>query len=253
MNQLNKLFQKSTIFLVAFAAILTTLTSAEEDVRAFASELTGMDAELIDISPAPLDGFYLVTLPNLSVIYISEDTRWVIEGELIETVPGDKLTFIRHSDNYKAMLRQQELNDLAIADTIAFAPPFEKAKAVVHVFTDTTCGYCQKLHAEIADYHAQGIEIRYLAYPRAGIGSEPYDAMVSAWCASSPAVAITQLKRGEDIERQTCDNPIEDQYRMGQSFGLRGTPMMVLSNGKTVGGYVEAEALAEILRDEGLL
>ena len=226
---------------------------ANEDVKAFVSELTGMDAETIEVNDSPLAGFYLVTLPNLSVLYVSEDTQWVLDGELIEAVPGEETTFIRHSNNYRDSLRKQKIEEIALTEVIAFAPPFEKAKAVVHVFTDTTCGYCQKLHAEIADYHSEGIEIRYLAYPRAGIGSEPYDAMVSAWCSSSPAMAITQLKRGEEIERQTCDNPIEKQYLMGQSFGLRGTPMMVLSNGKTVGGYVEAETLAEILRDEGLM
>lgn len=241
------------MLLLACALFSANSLLAEDRIKEFASALTGLEADEIKVAPAPLDGFHIVELPDLTVMYLSDDLRWVIEGELIESVPGDKVTFVRHSEAYKSSLRQEKLAGILDSDVIAFAPPLEAPKAVVYVFTDTTCGYCQKLHAEMADYHTHGIEIRYLAYPRAGIGSEPYDAMVSAWCASSPAMAITQLKRGRDIEPKTCDNPIEAQYELGQAFGLRGTPMMVLSNGKTIGGYVEAENLAEILKDEGLM
>ena len=45
----------------------------------------------------------------------------------------------------------------------------ENEKYVVNVFTDITCGYCRKMHAEMADYNARGITFRYLAYPRSGI------------------------------------------------------------------------------------
>ena len=105
----------------------------------------------------------------------------------------------------------------------------------------------------MADYHGKGIEIRYLAFPRAGIDSEPYSAMVSAWCSNTPHTALTQLKLGAEIEAKTCKNSVADQYRLGKLFGLRGTPLLVLSNGKTVGGYVNAEELEQILKGEGLM
>ncbi len=31
------------------------------------------------------------------------------------------------------------------------------------MFTDITCGYCHKLHEQMADYNALGITVRYLA------------------------------------------------------------------------------------------
>ncbi len=39
-------------------------------------------------------------------------------------------------------------------------------KHVITVFTDITCGYCHKLHEQMADYNALGITVRYLAFPR---------------------------------------------------------------------------------------
>ncbi|HAH80198.1 MAG TPA: protein-disulfide isomerase, partial [Gammaproteobacteria bacterium] len=44
--------------------------------------------------------------------------------------------------------------------------------------TDVDCGYCRKLHNEMAQINELGIEVRYLAYPRAGVDSDTHDKMV---------------------------------------------------------------------------
>ena len=226
---------------------------ANEEVESFVNSLMGEGNQVINLKPAELEGFYVVTMQDYAVLYVSEDRRWIFQGDLIEVKREPELSLVPHTDRHIGSMRETQLNALSSDDVIAFAPPFEAPKAVVHVFTDTTCGYCQKLHAELSDYHEKGIEIRYLAFPRAGIDSAPYAAMVSAWCSDSPHTALTQLKLGAEIEAKTCKNPIADQYRLGKLFGLRGTPMLVLSNGKTVGGYVNAEELEGILKGQGLL
>ena len=119
--------------------------------------------------------------------------------------------------------------------------------ASVLVFTDTDCGYCRKLHQEMADYNALGIEVRYVAYPRAGLGSPTYERMVSAWCAAEPLAALTRLKNGDSIPSKTCVNPVADQYELGQQIGLSGTPTIVLADGRMLPGYTPAAQLAEIL------
>ena len=240
--------------LVACSALIVTLPfKADDEVKSFVNSLMGENNQVINIEPAELEGFYVATLQDYSVLYVSKDRRWIFRGDLIEIKTEPELSLIAHTDRHIGSMRETQLNALTTKDVIAFAPPFEEPKAVVYVFTDTTCGYCQKLHAEMSDYHGKGIEIRYLAFPRAGIDSEPYTAMVSAWCSNTPHTALTQLKLGSEIKPKTCDNPVADQYRLGKLFGLRGTPLLVLSNGKTVGGYVNAEELEQILKGEGLM
>lgn len=226
---------------------------ANDEVESFVNKLMGANNQVLDLQPAELAGFYVATMQDYSVLYISEDRRWIIRGDVIEVKHEPELSLIPHTERHIGSMRESQLKALSAKDVIAFAPPFEAPKAVVHVFTDTSCGYCQKLHAEMADYHSKGIEIRYLAFPRAGIDSEPYSAMVSAWCSDTPHNALTQLKLGVEIAPKTCENPIADQYRLGRLFGLRGTPLLVLSNGKTIGGYVNADELEEILKGEGLM
>ena len=90
-----------------------------------------------------------------------------------------------------------------------------------------------------------GIEVRYMAYPRAGVGSESYRKIASAWCAQDRQVALTQLKNREEIPDNVCPgNPVADQFMLGQEAGVRGTPALVLENGTMVPGYVSAADLA---------
>ena len=121
-----------------------------------------------------------------------------------------------------------------------------KRKATISVFTDVDCDYCRKLHLEVPELNAMGVEVRYLAYPRAGVGSESYRKIVSAWCATDPNTALTALKAGKTITDNQCsDNPVADQYQLGQQMGISGTPAILLEDGRLLPGYMPAAQLAE--------
>jgi thiol:disulfide interchange protein DsbC len=125
--------------------------------------------------------------------------------------------------------------------------PKGETRAVVSVFTDVDCGYCRKLHLEMADMNALGIEVRYLAFPRAGVGSPTYDKIVSAWCADDRNQALTDLKLGKDIPNRACPNPVAKQYELGHDIGVTGTPAIVLEDGRLLPGYMPAAELAGLL------
>ena len=129
---------------------------------------------------------------------------------------------------------------------IVFGP--EEAKAFVYVFTDVDCYYCQKLHQEVPALKELGVEIRYLAYPRAGVGSPSYRKIASAWCAEDPNISLTALKAGEQIPDNVCENnPVAEQYMLGGQLGVSGTPALVTESGKLLPGYMPADKLANAL------
>ena len=105
----------------------------------------------------------------------------------------------------------------------------------------------KRLQGMVAEINALGIEVRYLAYPRAGLNSPTYLKIQSAWCADDPNVAITALKSGQTIEDVSCDNPIADQYALGNQVGVQGTPAIITSDGRLLPGYMPAAALAEAI------
>ena len=199
------------------------------------------DANITLIEPSPIPGLRMVEVDDRVTLYVTEDGAYAIAGvlyALTEAGPVDT------SEARRAMKRRALLADVSMEQMIIFAPG-EEAKAVLNVFTDPDCGFCRKLHAEVPELNAYGIEVRYLAFPRAGVGSETYDKMVSAWCADDPHDAITRLKRGNTISSKTCENPVAEQYEIGQLLGVEGTPTIVTTDGSLIGGYVPASELAE--------
>jgi thiol:disulfide interchange protein DsbC len=106
------------------------------------------------------------------------------------------------------------------------------------------------MHSQIADYNKEGIKIRYLWFPREGVGSEAFDKAVAVSCADNRQEAMTRAKRGEKVESKPCDNPVQAQYELGQKLGVRGTPSMILESGEMLPGYVPPTQLAQMLAED---
>ena len=126
---------------------------------------------------------------------------------------------------------------------IWFAP--EKYDHTVTVFTDIDCGYCRKLHNEMEGYNDKGIRVRYMFFPRAGVGSKSYQKAVSVWCSDDRRDALTKSKQGKQIPMKTCNNPIDVHMALAQDLGLRGTPLVVLDDGTIQPGYAPPDKVAQ--------
>ena len=98
------------------------------------------------------------------------------------------------------------------------------------------------------ELNKRGVEVRYLAYPRAGLASDGYRQLASAWCSDNPQETLTRLKNKQSVPDNVCtSNPIASQYELGQEVGVRGTPAIVMESGKMLPGYQTAEELIATL------
>lgn len=191
------------------------------------------------IAPAPISGWYQGRVGS-RLFYVEESGRYLMSGELLDLVKMENLT--------KASLngwRLEQLGEIPEESMVVFSAP--RSEHTVTVFTDVDCGYCRKLHDEIDAYHEAGISVRYLAYPRAGLGSESYRVMQSVWCADDRATALTRAKQGKKIKQQVCENPIQQHFLLGNQLGIKGTPAILLESGAVVPGYVPAKELLGML------
>ena len=132
-------------------------------------------------------------------------------------------------------------------------PAVGEAKGVLNVFTDVTCGYCRRLHEQMAEMNEAGIEVRYLAYPRSGIERDgllthEYTETAKAWCASDRNQTMTELKAGVPVPGELCsENPVSDHYALGRAFGVTGTPAIVLPDGTLQPGYRTTQGFLDLL------
>jgi thiol:disulfide interchange protein DsbC len=60
---------------------------------------------------------------------------------------------------------------------------------------------------------------------------------------------LTAAKLGRSFDTNKCDmSAISEQYMLGQSVGLTGTPAIVFEDGTLVSGYLPPEALVSRLQ-----
>ena len=171
---------------------------------------------------------------------MSEDGRYLLNGSLMDLSNGRNLT-----EDKRAAGRLKLIKSVDESNTIVFSPA--KVKHSVIVFTDIDCPYCRRLHQEMAELNNQGIEIRYILFPRAGAKSKSYDKAVAVWCSEDRQKALTDAKAGKPVAEKTCDNPIDENLALVDKLGISGTPTLVLENGQLIPGYVPAARLAALL------
>lgn len=224
----------------AFAEVPTDISdSIVKELKAARADL---DYQVV--SPAPLDGFYEVQVQGGPMLYVSAGGKYFFDGSLYQVRPGQ---FVNIRDLRLNAMRQEIFADQDTNDMIIFKPTGD-SKAIINVFTDVDCGYCRKLHREVPQLNAMGIEVRYLAYPRAGIPSESYSKIATAWCAEDQQDALTRIKNGQNLPSAVCtDNPVAKHFELGQQVGVTGTPAVILMDGTLIPGYQPAADFARIL------
>ena len=155
-------------------------------------------------------------------------------------------TQVNLSENSRSDARRDMMAEYPDDQMIVFTP--EEKRYSVAVFTDIDCTFCRRLHSQLDQYMAEGIEIRYLLYPRNGPTSASWSKAEQVWCADDRNEALTQAKMDKEFESHSCDpSVVSKHYAMGQDVGLRGTPAIILEDGTLVSGYLRADQLVEAL------
>ncbi len=253
----NKKKQVGTVFVAAIIAVLGAFALAQEAKKSEASGAVSADnlirsklsavrpdLTITDVSPSVVPGMYEVAIAGGGTIHVSQDANYFYLGDLYQ-ITSNRL--VNLSEAAKNKDRKNLMDGLNDKELFVFSPAGE-TKASVAVFTDVDCGYCRKLHQEVPKMNELGIEVKYLAFPRAGMGSKSFEKIASAWCAKDKNEALTQVKNGKSIDVNICDNnPVEAQYNLGSKVGVRGTPAIILESGEMVPGYLPADELAKQL------
>ena len=191
-----------------------------------------------------MPGIYEVQVEGGPVLFVSADGSHFVDGSLYQITPTQ---FIDVREVRMTALRRQIFSTMDTDDFIVFKPEGE-TKAILNVFTDIDCGYCRKLHREVPALNQMGVEVRYLAYPRAGVDSQSYKKIATAWCADDPNMALTNFKNGRESNIAVCDdNPVAEQYALGSSIGVNATPATILMDGTLLLGYRTADDFAQLL------
>lgn len=201
-------------------------------------QLEKMGATNVMISSSALPNFK-TAVTDQGVLQISQDGRFVIQGQVFELKNGKAVDITNHS-----LLK--ELNALT-GEMIIY--PAKNEKHVITVFMDITCHYCHLLHSKMKEYNDLGITIRYLAFPRGGMKTQTAEQMEAIWTAKDPVFALNEAENGRPPKESKQPDIVKKHYELGLKFGVNGTPNMITSEGELIRGYVEPKELASMLSE----
>ncbi|MBV1843486.1 bifunctional protein-disulfide isomerase/oxidoreductase DsbC [Photobacterium ganghwense] len=236
MHFLGRTLLATAVAMTAFAA------SAKPDEAAITSKLSGLGLVPVTISASPLPALNEVVTER-GIVYVSDDGKYFLAGHLYQ---NDGAEPVNLTEQKMAKLNKDKLKGME-DEMIVY--PAKNEKYVVTVFTDTTCGYCRKLHSEMQAYNDAGITIRYLAFPRGGERSRNFGEMSAIWGASDPAKAMNDAKNGtfNPNDGKKRDDLVRKHYELGVAMGVSGTPAMILEDGTMLPGYQPAPMLRKLL------
>ena len=215
-----------------------------ESVRSNLEKIIPSRMEITDINQTDMESVYEVTAGSETMYVYSKD-KFVLIGEVFDAERRVSWAQERRDEMHEKAL--VELDETPESKMIIMGDP--EGQRYITVFTDTDCGWCQKFHQDVPALGEGGLKVRYLMWPRAGLKSASYKEAVSVWCADDQGEAMTTAKNRQPVEPRECENPVSEHYALGHRLGVRGTPFIMLDDGKVLGGYVPAK---ELLAEAGL-
>lgn len=195
-----------------------------------------------DVRLSPVDGLYEIARGS-QIGYASSDGRYVILGDMIDLDADANI-----SESRRRGIRARLIETVPESEMLVFSP--KDPKYTVTVFTDIDCGYCRRLHSQIAEYNRLGIRVRYLFYPRSGPNTDSWHKAEAVWCAANRNDALTRAKNGEAIKSANCaaNSIIARDYELGHKLDVDGTPAIFLSTGEMLPGYSPPGQLMKYLK-----
>ncbi len=240
---MNKLFPRalvaSFILLMSFSMLEAAEDSAEDMTRLLKLRLGTEQVE--PPTETGVEGVFQTRFGN-KFAYLIEGGRYVFIGDMVDLKTARNLTELSRRDLVVA-----ELASFSEDKRIVF-PAADEELAVLSVFTDTSCGYCQKLHKEVNFLQEAGISVHYIPYPRGGNRGPGYADLKKVWCADDQLKAMSIAKgseMGSLASLEDCESAqlVDDGYVLGNRIGVTGTPALYSSNGSKFNGYVPYQQL----------
>ncbi len=227
--------------LITFAAITFSAPVIHADEEAILNAMSRIlpGRVVSKITPTAIPGINEVVNGG-RVYYLTDDGKHLITGHIIDTQTAVDLT-----EPVIDQARLSLLNGIKESELISYGD--KDLKHTVTVFTDIDCPYCARLHEQMDEYNKNGIRIRYMFYPRAGLKSSSYVKARNVWCADDQHQAMTDAKAGKNVATNDCENPIAEHMDLAGEFEVNATPSIITSDGDVIPGFVPPRRLAAAL------
>lgn len=209
--------------------------------------LGGLVDNVVSVSESPVGGLWLVEVEKegkRGPIYLDFSKDFVISGQILQISSMANITGSR-----TAALARVDPSTIPLAGALVIGKKTAKEKVIV--FSDPDCHFCAKLHGELKQVAAKdpGVAFYTKLYSRNGDPASTRKAKAVV-CSKSEAL-LEEAYAGKEIPPApaSCkDTSVEETADTAARLTIRGTPTLILPDGRILRGYRDAETLLKLIR-----
>jgi thiol:disulfide interchange protein DsbC len=210
-------------------------------------KLNAPEAKVLSITESPIKGFCEIAIENmgrLGIFYLSLDRKFLILGSLIEVA--------NMSDKRQESLRRlQDKKRIDIAkiplDNALILGESGASKKVV-VFTDPDCPFCGQLHQTMKQIVAKRKDVSfYIKFFPLNFHKDAYWKAKSIVCNKSLKMLEDNFEKKEIPKTECTTDEIDSSMKLAASFGISGTPALILPDGRLREGAIPEAELTDLI------
>jgi thiol:disulfide interchange protein DsbC len=224
------------------APTLPALAPAKKaELMALFDSKTGMKSTDANVSPVP--GFFeIVVMAN--VFYMDPTGKHLFDGHLVDLDTRQSITAARKAALQATAFPALDWRSLDLNDAIKTSYGTATPGRVLVTFEDPNCGFCKKLHGELAKLK----NLTVYSFPISFLGPQSQAINQSIWCAKDRGAEWAKALSGAPYTPSAapagCNtDALTRNGELARRLGVQGTPTMYLADGTRLPGYMSAEAL----------
>ncbi|MGA6992882.1 MAG: DsbC family protein [Candidatus Deferrimicrobiaceae bacterium] len=211
--------------------------------------LSGTVDNVLKVEPSTVGGLWVVDIVKGEQkwpVYIDFSKKYLINGQIIQIATKENVTESRYQ-----RMNTVDVSTIPLADAIVIGNP--KAKRRIIEFSDPDCHFCAKLHAEAKKVVAADPDVAfYVKLYSPNNNRQTVEKILSVICGKQDAQKrMDDAFAGRPLPKPTCrTSAVEETALLARQLRLRGTPTMVLPDGRVINGYRDADAILKFLKED---
>ena len=226
---LNKFLSALTVIYLTLASIGFAHAQSEQQIKTDLQKKLGANAKVKSVTVGPISGIYEVIVGN-EVFYTDKNSKYLIQGEIINLDTGKNITEQRQSD-----LNRIKWADLPQANAIKTVRG--NGSRQLAIFSDPNCGYCKRLEKSLQQLD----NVTLYTYLIPILSPDSTQKAKQIWCSSDPYKSYTDwmINGISPSGKGDCATPLDKNLALAKTYGITGTPTLFFTDGSRFPGAVQ--------------
>jgi thiol:disulfide interchange protein DsbC len=177
--------------------------------------------------------------------YIDFSKQFLISGQIIRLSNKENVT-----ESRTMRLNAVDVSGISLKNAVVIGDP--KAKRRIIEFSDPDCRFCAKLHEEAKKVVAKNPDVAFFVMlcSRNNNPASVEKARSIVCGKKESAKLLDDAFAGKELPDPACHlSAVEDTARLAAKLNQRGTPAMILPDGRIINGYRDAETILALLEE----